>query len=203
MTTALALPATTHAVADHRRRAWYWLGTGITALVVGLTVGPGADEAGIGWLRALAVFCVGCGPIAGAVGVAALVNSRRIGRAVAAHAWTACSAVAIPASQGPPRVVLRHPADGSLIPLSVCTVAPRYHLANPEPRGVLWWAGDPRTGGVIAHRVGSSWSGCAPRDPSTCVAATRKPPSGTGCWTDRHHHSRSSPCSSRQTKPRI
>ncbi len=47
-------------------------------------------------------------------------------------------------------MVLRHPADGSLIPLTVCTVAPRYHLANPEPRGVLWWAGDPRTGGVIA-----------------------------------------------------
>ncbi|MFI2721488.1 hypothetical protein ACH5AI_35095 [Streptomyces collinus] len=150
MTTALALPATTRAVAGHRRRAWGWLGTGITAVVVGLAVGPGADEAGIGWLRALAVFCVGCGPVAGAVGVAALVNSRHIGRAVAAHAWTACSAVAIPPRQGPPRVVLRHPADGSLIPLSVCTVASRYHLANPEPRGVLWWAGDPRTGGVIA-----------------------------------------------------
>lgn len=150
MTTALALPATTRAVADHRRRAWCWLGTGITAVVVGLAVGPGADEADIGWLRALAVFCVGCGPVAGAVGAAALVNSRRIGRAVAAHAWMACSAVAIPPSQGPPRVVLRHPADGTLVPLSVRTVAPRYHLANPEPRGVLWWAGDPRTGGVIA-----------------------------------------------------
>ncbi|MFD6175174.1 hypothetical protein [Streptomyces coeruleorubidus] len=82
--------------------------------------------------------------------MAALVNCRRIGRAVAAHAWMACSAVAIPPSQGPPRVVLRHPAEGTLIPLSVRTVATRYHLANPEPRGVLWWAGDPRTGGVIA-----------------------------------------------------
>ncbi|MFE0475954.1 hypothetical protein ACFW2V_30580 [Streptomyces sp. NPDC058947] len=150
MRTALALPATTRAVAGHRRRAWCWLGIGITAVVVGPAVGPGADEAGIGWLRTLAVFCVGCGPVAGAVGVAALVNSRRIGRAVAAHAWTACNAVAIPPRQGPPRVVLRHPADGSLIPLSVCTVASRSHLANPEPRGVLWWAGDPRTGGVIA-----------------------------------------------------
>ncbi|WP_143645450.1 hypothetical protein [Streptomyces swartbergensis] len=150
MTTALALPSTTRAVADHRRRAWCWLGTGITAVVVGLAVGPGADEAGIGRLRALAVFCVGCGPVAGAVGVAALVNSRRIGLAVATHAWMACSAVAIPPSQGPPRVVLRHPAEGTLIALSVRTVAPRYHLANPEPRGVLWWAEDPRTGGVIA-----------------------------------------------------
>ncbi|KJK34168.1 hypothetical protein UK15_37165 [Streptomyces variegatus] len=150
MTTALALRATARAVVGHRRRAWCWLGTGITAVVVGLAVGPGADEASIGWLRALAVFCVGCGPVAGAVGVAALVNSRRIRRAVAAHAWMACSAVAIPPSQGPPRVVLRHPADGTLIPLSARTVAPRYHLANPEPRGVLWWAGDPRTGGVIA-----------------------------------------------------
>ncbi|MER7403276.1 hypothetical protein ABT373_12505 [Streptomyces sp. NPDC000070] len=166
MTTALALPATTRAVADHRRRAWCRLGTGITAVVVGPAAGPGADDAGIRWLRALAVFCVGCGPVAGAVGVAALVNSRRIGREVAAHAWMACSAVAIPRSQGPPRVVLRHPADGILIPLSV-------------------------------------WSGCAPRDPTTCVAVTRKPPSGTGCWTDRHHHSRSSPCPSRQTRPRI
>jgi hypothetical protein len=150
MTTALALPATTRAVVGHRRRAWCRLGTGITAVVVGLAVGPGADEAGIGWLRALAVLCVGCGPVAAAVGVAALVNSRRIGRAVATHAWMACSAVAVPSSQGPPRVVLRHPAEGTLIPLSVRTAPPRYHLAGPGPRGVLWWAGDPRTGGVIA-----------------------------------------------------
>ncbi|MDT0386143.1 hypothetical protein [Streptomyces dubilierae] len=150
MTTALVLPATRRAVADHRRRAWSWLGTGITAVVVGSAMGPGADESGIGWLRALALLLVGCGPVAGAIGVAALVNSRHIGRTVAAHAWTACSAITVPPAQGPPRVVLRQPADGSLIPLSVCTVAPRYHLADPGPRGVLWWAGDPRTGGVIA-----------------------------------------------------
>ncbi|MFI7015225.1 hypothetical protein [Streptomyces sp. NPDC050164] len=135
MTTALALPATTRAVADHRRRAWRRLGTGITAVAIGLAVGPGADEAGIGWLRALAVFCVGCGPVVAAVGVAALVNSRRIRRAVAAHAWMACSAVAIPPGQGPARVVLRHQAEGTLVPLSVRTVATRYHPANPDPRG--------------------------------------------------------------------
>ncbi|MBV7700246.1 hypothetical protein [Streptomyces sp. TRM70350] len=149
-TTALALPATVRALADHRRRAWRCVGIGATALVVGLAVGPRAHQSGIGWLSALAVFCVGCGPVVAAVGVAALMNSRRMRRTVATHTWIACNAVAIPPGQGPPRVVLRHPVTGTLIPLSVRTVAPRYHLTNPEPGGVLWWAGDSRTGGVIA-----------------------------------------------------
>ncbi|MET9817189.1 hypothetical protein [Streptomyces sp. NPDC006355] len=149
-TTALALPATARAVADHRRRAWRWVGTGITAALIGLAFGPGVDEAGVGWLPALAGFCVVCGPAAAAVGVAALVTARRMRHAVAAHPWMACGAVAIPTGQGPPRVVLRHPVTDTLIPLSVRTMAPRHHLADPGPGGVLWWAGDPGTGGVIA-----------------------------------------------------
>ncbi|MEV6176898.1 hypothetical protein [Streptomyces sp. NPDC052015] len=74
MTTALALTRTAHAVVGHRRRAWRWLGAGIPAVVIGLSVGPAADEAGIDWLTALAVFRVACGPVAAAVGMAGLIN---------------------------------------------------------------------------------------------------------------------------------
>jgi hypothetical protein len=115
MTTALELPATARAVAEHRRRAWRWVGIGISAVVVGLAVGPGADEVGIGWLSALAVFCVGGGPIAAAVGVAALVNSRRMQRvsgrgqmptrsARSASRWTTCSRSSPSRRMRPPMV---------------------------------------------------------------------------------------------------
>ncbi|WP_192583603.1 hypothetical protein [Streptomyces albicerus] len=117
-------------------------------------VGPPADEAGIGWLNDIAVFCVGGGPVAAIVGVAALVNYRRMRRALSAHPWIACSAVAIPPRQGNPRTALRHPQTGDVIPLSVRTLPQRYHLASPDPGGVLWWCGDARTGGVLAQPGG-------------------------------------------------
>ncbi|GAA3791734.1 hypothetical protein GCM10023083_29050 [Streptomyces phyllanthi] len=151
---AMALPRTALGLAGHRRHAWLWIGAGLSAVVIGLAVGPSADEAGIGWLSDMAVFCVGGGPVAVAVGGATLVNCRRMRRVLAAHPWTACAAVGIPPGLGSPRVVLRHPASGDLILLTVSTVAPRYHLANPDPGGVLWWCGDPRTGGVLAQPGG-------------------------------------------------
>ncbi|KUL42800.1 hypothetical protein [Streptomyces regalis] len=160
-TTGIAHPATAFALAGFRRRAWSWLGGGLGAMVVGLMVGPPADEAGIGWLNDIAVFCVGGGPVAAVVGVAALVNYRRMRRALSAHPWIACSAVGIPPRQGNPRTVLRHPLTGDVIPLSVRTLPQRYHLANPDPGGVLWWCGDARTGGVLAQPGGVDllWAG--------------------------------------------
>jgi len=108
-TTGITHPATAFALAGFRRRAWAWLGGGLGAMVVGLMVGPPADEAGIGWLNDIAVLCVGGGPVAAVVGVAALVNYRRMRRALSAHPWIACSAVGIPPRLGNPRTVLRHP----------------------------------------------------------------------------------------------
>lgn len=153
-TTGIAYPATAFALAGFRRRAWDWLGGGLGAVIVGLMVGPPADEAGIGWLNDIAVFCVGGGPVAAIVGVAALVNYRRMRRSSSTHPWIACSAVAISSGQGKPRTVLRHPETGDVIPLSVRTLPQRYHLANPDPGGVLWWCGDARTGGVLAQPGG-------------------------------------------------
>ncbi|MFF8939033.1 hypothetical protein ACF08O_30800 [Streptomyces paradoxus] len=118
MTSALALPATAQAVADHRRRAWHRLGIGFTATPFGLAFSPGIDGSGISRLRALAGFCVVCGPAAVTVGAAALVTSRCMRDAVAAHPWMACDAAAVPTGQGPPRVVLRLPMTDTLIPLS-------------------------------------------------------------------------------------
>ncbi|MEV8548063.1 hypothetical protein [Streptomyces sp. NPDC051572] len=43
-------------------------------------IGPAADDARIGWLSHVAGVCVGSAPVALAVGVAALVNSRRMRR---------------------------------------------------------------------------------------------------------------------------
>lgn len=152
--TGIAYPGTALALAGFRRRAWAWLGGGVGAVVVGLMVGPPADEAGIGWLNDIAVFCVGGGPVTAIVGVAALVNYRRMRRSLSAHPWLACSAVAISSGQGNPRAALRHPQTGDVIPLSVRTLPQRYHLANPGPGGVLWWCGDARTGGVLAQPGG-------------------------------------------------
>ncbi|MGW3413132.1 hypothetical protein [Streptomyces sp. NPDC000888] len=153
-TNGIVLPATALALAGFRRRAWGWLGGGFGAVLVGVMVGPPADEAGIGWLNEIAVFCVGGGPVAVGVGVAALVNYRCMRRTLSAHPWAACSAVAIPPRQGNPRTVLRHPLTGDVIPLSIRTLPQRYHLANPDPGGVLWWCGDARTGGVLAQPGG-------------------------------------------------
>ncbi|MEU6547013.1 hypothetical protein [Streptomyces sp. NPDC046859] len=152
--TALSRDATAATLAAHRRRAWAWLWGGCAAMVAGLAVGPSADEAGISWLNEVAVFCVGGGPVVMTVGVATLVNCRRMRRALMTRPWAACTAVAIPLGQGAPRVVLRDPVSGGLLPLTVRTVQQRYHLAAPGPGGVLWWCGDPRAGGVLAQPGG-------------------------------------------------
>ncbi|MFF6880246.1 MULTISPECIES: hypothetical protein [unclassified Streptomyces] len=44
--------------------------------------------------------------------------------------------------------------SGDLILLTASTVAPRYHLADHGPGGVLWWRGDPHTGGGLAKPGG-------------------------------------------------
>jgi len=152
--TALDLDATGAAVAGHRRRAWAWFWGGLAAIAAGLAVGPSADEAGISWLNEVAVCCVGGGPVAMTAGVATFVNCRRMRRALMTRPWTACTAVAIPLGRGAPRVVLRDPVSGGLVPLTVRTVQQRYHLAVPGPGGVLWWCGDPRAGGVLAQPGG-------------------------------------------------
>ncbi|MFJ9005403.1 hypothetical protein [Streptomyces canus] len=144
------LPATAAALAAARRRAWGWLVGGLVAVFGGLMVGPFADEVGVGWLSQIAVLCVGGGPVVVVVGVAALVNYRRIRRALSTYPWIACSAVAIPPAQGRPRTVLRDPRTNDVIPLSVRTLPQRYHLAHPGPGGVLWWCGDAPSGGVLA-----------------------------------------------------
>lgn len=153
--TALSLPRTALGLARYRRRAWRWMGAGVCVPVLGLAVGPSAHEAGLGPVSALAAFSVATGPLALLVGVAALVTSRRMRRALAAGPWVACTAVYAAARSEMPRVVLRPPGGDGLVPLSVRTVSTRYHLAAPEPGGVLWWCGDPRTGGVLARPGGS------------------------------------------------
>ncbi|MEU6379328.1 hypothetical protein [Streptomyces sp. NPDC046909] len=153
--TALGLDATGAAVAGHRRRAWAWFWGGFAAIAAGLAVGPSADEAGISWLNEVAVFCVGGGPVAMTVGMATFVNCRRMRRALMTRPWSACAAVAIPLGQGAPRVVLRDPVSGGLVPLTVRTVQQRYHLAVPGSGGLLWWCGDPHTGGVLAQPGGA------------------------------------------------
>ncbi|WP_416956782.1 hypothetical protein [Streptomyces sp. Agncl-13] len=90
-TAVMALPVTTRALADHRRRAWRWIMTGCAAAVIGLALRPAADDARIGWLSHVAVVCVGSAPVALAVGVAALANSHRMRRTLSAFPWASSS----------------------------------------------------------------------------------------------------------------
>ncbi|MEW2486763.1 hypothetical protein [Streptomyces sp. NPDC048411] len=154
-TTAVEMDATAEGLAERRRRARGWVWAGLAAVIVGLSVGPAADEAGVGWVSDVAVACVGGGPVAVVVGMVALINCRRMRRALTRRPWIACPAVTVPTRQGAPRVVLRDPVGDGLVLLSVRTVQQRHHLASPGRNGVLWWCGDARTGGVLAQPGGA------------------------------------------------
>jgi len=73
-------------------------------------------------------------PVAVAVGVAALVNCRRMQHTLSAHPWTACAVVGIPPRLGPPRVVLRHPSSGESDPADGEHGGPALSPGQPRPR---------------------------------------------------------------------
>ncbi|MBC9718865.1 hypothetical protein H9Y04_40690 [Streptomyces sp. TRM66268-LWL] len=51
-------------------------------------------------------------------------------------------------------MVLRNPVSDAVLVRSVVAVRQRWHLAEPDARGVLWWCGDQTGGGVLVRPDG-------------------------------------------------
>ncbi|RDG38207.1 hypothetical protein [Streptomyces corynorhini] len=171
---ALALPNTAEALTRHRARAVMWCRIGL-ALLTGSVVAALAGPA----------LTVPTGPVPARVGVLALCLlgmglggvrlSRRMRRQLAAAPWTACDVVSVPRGPFSARMVLRDPATGELWPLTPVAAGHRYHQVRPGPSGVVWWCGDPGTGGVIAPEGGGGaliWTR-AVRQPGARLRAVR------------------------------
>ncbi|KIF69135.1 hypothetical protein HY68_11915 [Streptomyces sp. AcH 505] len=144
VTSALDVGATAEALSRYRRRALRWTAAGAVLLTVG-TATAGSLGASAGSLLALALILL-------AVGLGSLRLARRMARQLAATTWTSCAAVATPHGPHGAAVVLKDPASDALLPVAPMTTI-RRHLVDPgspESDGVLWWCGDPRTGGVVA-----------------------------------------------------
>ncbi|WP_030690826.1 hypothetical protein [Streptomyces globisporus] len=143
MTCALDVEETAGALGRYRRRAGWLIGAGgvTSALAVGL--GALGVSAPVSWILALGIVALGAG-------AGSLVLARRMRRALGAGVWSAHPAVAVGHSRYATSVVLRSPDGGEAWPLTVIATRQRYELLRPGPDGVLWWCGDPRTGGVLA-----------------------------------------------------
>ncbi|MFD7117880.1 hypothetical protein ACFWAA_12615 [Streptomyces sp. NPDC059922] len=146
---------TAEALARYRARAGTWGRAGLALLagsgVIGLTAARrGLDDVVemVPNLLALSLAALG-------MGLVSLRLSGRMRRHLAAAPWTACAAVSVPRGSRAATVVLRDPATGEVWPLTVWAVWRRYQPVRPGLDGVLWWCGDPRTGGVIAPPGGT------------------------------------------------
>ncbi|MFJ8073725.1 hypothetical protein ACIQ7Q_07225 [Streptomyces sp. NPDC096176] len=137
---------TTEALERYRRRAGILAMAGMGLIAAAIVLGVG----GFGGADSVSPGVVGVGIGLACIGLGALVLSRRMRRTLSAHPWQVCTAVPVPRSLHAATVVLADPATGDRWPLKVVAVKQRYGLVDPGPAGVLWWAGDPRTGGVLA-----------------------------------------------------
>ncbi|MFF5392147.1 hypothetical protein ACFY5H_28035 [Streptomyces sp. NPDC013012] len=148
MTRALDTAGTAEALDRYRERAGQTLAGGVVSLVGGVVVGVLSAPAWTGDVVAWAV-CFGVALVL--VGTGALVIARRMRAVLAAGEWSAHTAVPVARRLHSPVVVLRSPATGERWPLTVTAVRWRQDSARPGPGGVLWWCGDPRTGGVLTR----------------------------------------------------
>ncbi|MYV69323.1 hypothetical protein GT043_25955, partial [Streptomyces sp. SID2131] len=148
MVRALDTAGTAEALDRYRERAGRTLAGSVVALVGGVVVGilPGPA-----WTGDVVAWAVCLGVVFACVGAGALVTARRMRAVLAAGEWSAHAAVPVARRLHSPAVVLSSPATGALWPLTVVAVQWRQDAARPGPDGVLWWCGDPRTGGVLTR----------------------------------------------------
>ncbi|MER6094365.1 hypothetical protein ABT154_00560 [Streptomyces sp. NPDC001728] len=121
--------------------------TGVVLLVAAVGVGvlrPGE------WATSVVSPLVGLGIVALVIGVGARSLAPRIRHALGTGAWSAHAAVPVARTWHAATVVLSDPDSGEMWPLTVVTTRQRYERVRPGPDGVLWWCGDPRTGGVLS-----------------------------------------------------
>ncbi|MFE2939193.1 hypothetical protein ACFXKG_09055 [Streptomyces sp. NPDC059255] len=152
---ALDLPDTAEALTRYRARSGTWTRGGLALLAGVVVVALAAQGRGMTWPQEVLPSVCGLALFATGLGVGARRLARRMGHRLAGAPWTACAAVSVPRGLHAGTVVLRDPVTGDLWPMAVVAVQQRYQLVEPGPGGVLWWCGDPRTGGVIAPPGGA------------------------------------------------
>ncbi|MFJ6012488.1 hypothetical protein [Streptomyces sp. NPDC092952] len=154
---ALDVPETALGLEQYRGTAWLWVAVGMAWVVVCVLLAMFVG----GPFRAMLPGAVGCGLAAALTGVLVRRRARRMRGVLEARPWQARSSVAVMSGMSGAAVVLGggDSAD-ELLPLRPLTAQWRFSLLS-GPAGVLWWCGDPRTGGVLAPPGGGQllWAG--------------------------------------------
>ncbi|MFD5324845.1 hypothetical protein, partial [Streptomyces sp. NPDC127092] len=146
--------ATARALGRYRRRVSQ--GTAAGAVLVGLALVFVFLPADGTWATNVAAGLGTTGLIVLLVGLSALRTAGLMRRTLAAGPWSAHPAVAVVrGGMVPASVVLSSPDDGQAWPLVVAATKQRFEQVRPGPDAVLWWCGDPGSGGVIAPPGGA------------------------------------------------
>ncbi|MYV55428.1 hypothetical protein [Streptomyces sp. SID3212] len=152
---ALDVTETAEALARYRSRAGMWFRVGLTTAAGGVVVELANTARRLEWADLVAEGMGGLALAPLLIGLSALRLGRLMRLRLAARPWTALRAETAPHGPHAAAVVLRDPASGELIPLTLVGLQGRHHAADPRPTGELWWCGDPATGGVLARPGGA------------------------------------------------
>ncbi|MGW0934514.1 hypothetical protein [Streptomyces sp. NPDC002666] len=148
---ALDLPGTAGGLMRYRATARRWCAAGAAGVIPAVLLAVFADGFGRSFVPPLAVF----GVLSLLMGAVVPLQARRMRRVLAAGPWTAHTSVVLQRGGGSgAAVVLRGPGPHELLPLTPWTTQWRLDLLKRSD-GVLWWCGDPRTGGVLAPSGGT------------------------------------------------
>ncbi|MFF4248136.1 hypothetical protein ACFYY2_27235 [Streptomyces sp. NPDC001822] len=139
--TALELPATAAALRRSRRTVATCVIAGPVLLIVNLVFAllSAREALSLLWIPLTVSLAGGL----------LYTRARRMGRVLGSGPWVAhTSAVTHRGMHGATVVLARGPAHDELLVLTPHTTPWRFPLVSEPP--VLWWCGDPRTGGVLA-----------------------------------------------------
>jgi hypothetical protein len=146
---ALRSRATRRALAAYAGRAIAWIMAARAAIAVARWVeDPPAGRDPKGWLAGMGLFAL-------CFGVLWLLNAARLWWWLRRHPWVEwrCTARVVPRSElstrGTPRLLLRRDGDDGHVVSPICTRW-RWPALRECDDGVVWMAGDPERGGVVA-----------------------------------------------------
>ncbi|WP_326737166.1 hypothetical protein [Streptomyces sp. NBC_01022] len=147
---ALDLPGTADGLTRYRASARRWCAAGAAGVIPAVLLAVFSDGSGQSFVPPLAVF----GVLSLLTGAVVPLRARRMRRVLASGPWTAHTSVVVQPGLSGAAVVLSGPGPGELLPLTPWTTQWRLDLLNRSD-GVLWWCGDPRSGGVLAPSGGT------------------------------------------------
>lgn len=147
---ALDLPGTAEGLDRYRASAWRWCAAGAAAVAAAVLIAVFADR----FLRSFVPQLGTIGVLLLLVGAVVPLQARRMRRTLAARPWTAHTSVLLQSGARGAAVVLGGPGPDELLALTPWTTRWRADLLD-RPGSVLWWCGDPRTGGVLAPPDGT------------------------------------------------